>query len=212
MEKELLQTIKNIFEVNNINDIDSLHKNNIVRHLRDDEFLTRILLKFHENITYTKIYNFVKTNQELHELIEEYEQKVIKTYLLNFINHIEAEEYELNDLEELFRQSVINNLMALGLNKISIERCLEENLDLWFNTCLEKSYNELFTYDETNEESRLHKLYFYKMKRYIYYQKHQYIVILYGKITPEMQMTEDEAKELQLKLLELNPKVKKLKL
>ena len=212
MEKELLQTIKNIFEVNNISNIESLHKNNIVRHLRDDEFLTRLLLKFHENMPYTKIYSFVKTNNELHELIEEYEEKVIKTYLLNFVKHIEAEEYELDDLEELFRQSIINNLMSLGLNKISIEKCLEENIDLWFNECLEKSYNNKFNYDETNEESRLHKLYFYKMKRYIYYQKHQYIVILYGTITPEMLMTEDEAKELQLKLIELNPKVKKLKI
>ena len=95
MENTLLKTIRNIFSVNNISDIDSLHKNNIVRHLRDDEYITRLLLKFHENIPYTRIYEFVKTNQELHNLIEEYEQKVIKTYLLNFINHIEEEQYEL---------------------------------------------------------------------------------------------------------------------
>lgn len=212
MEKTLLETIRNIFSVNNISDIDSLHKNNIVRHLRDDEYITRLLLKFHENIPYTRIYEFVKTNQELHNLIEEYEQKVIKTYLLNFINYIEEEQYELNDLEELFRQSVINNLMALGINKISIEKCLEENIDLWFNECLEKTYNYKFNYDETNEESRLHKLYFYKMKKYIYYQRHQYVVILFGKITPEMLMTDEEAKQLQMKLLELNQKVKKLTL
>ena len=48
------------------------------------------------------------------------------------------------------------------------------------------------------------------MKRYVYYQKHQYIVILYGTITPEMLMTDEEAKQLQMKLLELNQKVKKL--
>ncbi len=212
MEKELLQTIKHLFEVNNINDIESLHKSNIVRHLRDDEFITRLLLKFHENIPYTKIYKFVKTNEELHDLIEEYEQKVIKTYLLNFVKHIEAEEHELNDLEELFRQSIINNLMTLGINKISIEKCLEENIDLWFNECLEKSYNYKFNYDETSEESKLHKLYFYKMKKYIYYQKHQYVVILFGKITPEMLMTDEEVKELQMKLIELNQNVKKLTL
>lgn len=210
MDKTLLQTVKNIFNANNINDIDGLHKNNIVRHLRDDEYLTRLLLKFHEDIPYTRIYEFVKTNQELHNLIEEYEQKVIKTYLLNFINHIEEEQYELDDLDELFRQSVINNLMALGINKISIEKCLEENIDLWFNECLEKTYNYKFNYDETNEESRLHKLYFYKMKKYVYYQRHQYVVILFGKISPEMLMTEEEAKELQMKLIELNQKVKKL--
>ena len=48
MEKTLLETIRNIFSVNNISDIDSLHKNNIVRHLRDDEYITRLLLKFHD--------------------------------------------------------------------------------------------------------------------------------------------------------------------
>ena len=59
MEETLLQTVKNIFSVNNISDIDSLHKNNIVRHLRNDEYLTRLLLKFHENIPYTKIYELL---------------------------------------------------------------------------------------------------------------------------------------------------------
>ena len=212
MEEELLKTIQNIFEVNNISDIESLHKNNIVRHLRDEEFLTRLLLKFHENITYTKIYNFVKTNQELHDLIDNYEQKVIKIYLLNFLKHIDAEQYEFDILEELFRQSIINNLVALGINKISIERCLEENIDLWFNECVEKTYNAKFNYDETNEKSRLHKLYFYKMRKYEYYKKHQYIVILYGTITPEMLMTDEEVKELQINLIQLNESVKKLTL
>ena len=98
----------------------------------------------------------------------------------------------------------------VGLYKISIEKCLEENIDLWFNECLEKTYNYKFNYDETDEESRLHKLYFYKMKKYVYYQRHQYVVILFGKITPEMLMTDEEAKQLQMKLLELNQKVKKL--
>ena len=81
MENTLLETLKYIFKINNISDLDSIKKNNIVRHLRDDEFITRLLLKFHENIPYTKIYEFVKTNQELHDLIDEYEQKVIKTLI-----------------------------------------------------------------------------------------------------------------------------------
>lgn len=212
METELLKTIENIFEVNNLSDIDGLHKNNIIRHLKDDEFITRLLLKFHENITYTKIYNFVKTSKELHDLINNYEQKVIKTYLLDFLKNIEDEKYEFDILEELFRQAIINNLVALGINKISIERCLEENIDLWFNECVEKSYNAKFNYDETDEKSRMHKLYFYKMRKYEYYKKHQYIVILYGTITPEMLMSDEEAKELQLKQIELAESVKKLTL
>ena len=48
------------------------------------------------------------------------------------------------------------------------------------------------------------------MKKYVYYQRHQYVVILFGKITPEMLMTDEEAKQLQMKLLKLNKKVKKL--
>lgn len=211
MENTLLETLKNIFVINNISDLNSIKKNNIVRHLRDDEFITRLLLKYHENIPYTKIYEFVKTNKELHDLIDDYEQKVIKTYLTSFIGHIDKEEYEIKDLEEIFRQSVINNLMMLGINKIAIERCLEENIELWFDKCVEKSFNRLFSYNEDSKDAHYHKLYYYKMKRYAYYQKHKYIVILYGTVTPEMLMTEEQAKELQIKLLEMNQKKLTLK-
>ena len=37
----------------------------------------------------------VKRNQKLHNLINEYEQEVILTYLQQFVINIEAEEYEL---------------------------------------------------------------------------------------------------------------------
>lgn len=211
MENTLLEIIKKIFESNNLQDIESIHKSNIVSHLRDEEFITRLLLKFHEEIPYTKIYNFVKRNKDLHKLINQYEQHVILTYLNYFKQHIKNEELELLELEEIFRQSIINNLTALGINKIAIERCLEENLDLWFNECVEHSFNKLFNYEEETEQSYYHKLYFTKMKKYIYYQRHKYIVELYGTVTPEMMMTEEEAKELQLRLLNINEKQLKLK-
>ena len=206
METLLLETIENILKNNNIQNIESLHQNNIVRHLRNDEYLTRLLLKFHEDIPYTKIYNFVKRNQKFKELINNYEEKIILDYLNNFKKHIKEEQYELLELEEIFRQSIINNLIHIGLNKISIEKCLEENLDLWFDECIDHSFNTLFDYKEESEQQYLHKLYFTKMKKYIYYQRHRYIVELYGTITPEMLMTDEEVKELQIRLLNINNK------
>ena len=212
MENLLLTTINEIFKKNNISNIETIHKNNIIRNLRNEEYITRLLLKFHEDIPYTKIYDFVKRNQKLHNLINEYEQEVILTYLQQFVINIEAEEYELIELEEIFRRSVINNLTALGINKIAIEECLEINNHLWFEQCVNKSFESKFIYDEQSKEYYYHKLYFTKMRRYIYYQRHKYIVDLYGTITPEMLMTEDEAKELGMKIIESNQKYNQLTL
>lgn len=204
METRLLETTQKILNSNSIQDIESIHQNSIIRYLRNEEYLTRLLLKFHEEIPYTKIYNFVKRNKKFKELINKYEEQIILNYLNNFKKHIKEEQYELLELEEIFRQSIINNLTYLGLNKISIEKCLEENLELWFDECIDHAFNSLFNYKEESEEQYLHKLYFTKMKKYIYYQKHRYIVELYGTVTPEMMMTEEEAKELQVRLLNMN--------
>jgi hypothetical protein len=206
MEAQLLETIEKIIKNNNIQNIESSHQNNISRNLRNDEYLTRLLLRFHEDIPYTKIYNFVKRNQQFKELIIKYEEEIILNYLKEFKKHIKEEEHELLELEEIFRQSIVNNLVYLGINKISIEKCLEENLDLWFDECIDHSFELLFNYEEESEQQKLHKLYFTKMKKYIYYQRHKYIVELYGTITPEMLMTENEAIELQQKMLEINEK------
>lgn len=212
METLLLETIKNILDSNNIQNIESIHQSHIVKHLRNEEYLTRLLLKYHENIPYTKIYNFVKRNQKFKEIINNYEEQIILNYLKEFKKHIKEEQYEFIELEEIFRQSIINNLTYLGLNKISIEKCLEENLELWFDECIDHSFNSLYNYEEESEKQKLHKLHFTKMKKYIYYQRHRYIVELYGTITPEMLMTDEEAKQLQIKLLEQNQSVQKLTL
>ena len=44
------------------------------------------------------------------------------------------------------------------------------------------------------------------MKKYDYYQKHSYIINLYGTITPEMLMKDEKVIQLQQKLLEMNEK------
>ncbi len=204
METLLLETLEKILKNNNIESIETIHQNNIIRHLHNEEYLTRLLLKFHEDIPYTKIYYFVKRNQKVKELINNYEKQIILDYLNKFKKHIKEEQYELVELEEIFRQSIINNLTHIGINKISIEKCLEENLELWFDECIDHSFELLYNYEEESKEKYLHKLYFTKMKKYIYYQRHRYIVELYGTITPEMLMTDEEVKELQIRLLNMN--------
>ena len=204
METLLLETLQNILNSYNIQTIEEIQKNRIIRFLKNEEVLTRLLLKYNENIPYTRIYKFVKENKKFKEIINNYENQIIINYLNNFKHHIQEEQYELVELEEIFRQSIINNLTQLGINKISIEKCLEENLDLWFDECIEHSFNSLYHYDEESEEKYLHKLYFTKMKKYVYYQRHKYIVELYGTVTPEMHMTDDEAKPLQIALLNMN--------
>ena len=206
MENRLFRSMETIFERNNISDINNIHKNNIICHLRDEEFITKVLLRLNKDIPYSKIYDFVKHNKNFHILRDNYEQHVIKNYLFYFKKFIWEEEYETLHLEEIFRQAVINNLTSIGINRISIEKCLENNIDLWFNDCVLKSFYEQFDYKEETIDSYYHKLYYIKLKKYDYYQNHSYIINLYGNVTPEMMMTTEEAVELQQKLLEMNNK------
>ena len=206
MEDRLFVTIEKLFEKNNISDINNIHKNNIICHLRDEEFITKVLLILNKDIPYSKIYDFVKNNKNFHILRDNYEQYVIKNYLLYFKKFIWEEEYETLHLEEIFRQAVINNLTSIGLNRISVEKCLETNIDLWFNDCVMKSFNEQFHYEEDSSDSYYHKMYYMKLKKYDYYQNHSYIINLYGTVTPEMMMSSDELIKLQESLLEMNNK------
>lgn len=206
MEDRLFSTVERIFERNNILDVNSIHKSNIICHLRDEEFITKVLLRLNKDIPYSKIYDFVKNNKNFHILRDSYEQHVIKTYLLQFKKFIWDEEYETINLEETFRQAFINNLTFIGINRISVEKCLETNIDLWFNDCVSKSFNEQFHYDEDSIDCYYHKMYYLKLKKYDYYQKHSHIVNLYGTITPEMMMNEVELVTLQEKLIEMNSK------
>ena len=206
MENRLFSSMEMIFERNKISYVNNIHKSNIICHLRDEEFITKVLLRLNRNIPYSKIYDFVKNDKNFHILRDNYEQYVIKNYILYFKKFIWEEEYETLHLEEIFRQAVINNLTSIGINRISVEKCLENNIDLWFNDCVLKSFNEQFHYEEENETSYYHRMYYVKMKKYDYYQKHSYIINLYGTITPEMLMTDEEVIKLQHKLLEMNEK------
>ena len=69
-----------------------------------------------------------------------------------------------------------------------------------------KSFNEQFHYEEDSSDSYYHKMYYMKLKKYDYYQKHSYIINLYGTVTPEMMMSSDELIKLQESLLEMNNK------
>ena len=93
METLLLETLEKILKNNNIESIETIHQNNIIRHLHNEEYLTRLLLKFHEDIPYTKIYYFVKRNQKVKELINNYEKQIILDYLNKFKKHNNSRKY-----------------------------------------------------------------------------------------------------------------------
>lgn len=197
MKKDLLKTIQNISKKQIIN-------------IKNEDYLKELISKEHKNLSNEQIEDFINNNKELHNLLNEYEQEIILNYILYLKKYINEEKYEFLELEEIFRQSVINNLTAIGIKRIPIEKCLEENIDIWFDECINKSFSELFKYDNEDEKYYYHKLYYTKIKKYSYYQKHKDIITTYGVLTPEMLMTENEAQQLQMKLLEFNQKKLKL--
>ena len=107
----------------------------------------------------------------------------IDNYILKLVNQImeiqethRVPEKTIFKSNELFKAIDGNNYqLALDINERFNRRKNinnSENIDLWFNDCVMKSFNEQFHYDEDSIDCYYHKMYYLKLKKYDYYQKH----------------------------------------
>lgn len=197
-----------------------LEMDNLPCHLRDDVWLAKMLKKDQNlfYISHSKILNFVKTSQFFQEKRHEYELEIVKWQIQWIAGHgknwICDEEYGgdfvyLTSVVDLgVRKGVVDTLLKIGMNEDVIEEGIEKFADLWreyyMASAFRNEYEPVFylskvQIEPTEEE---HKQKWLKMRRYEYYQRHKKSVDLYGVVSPDMLMTDEDVAELRTYLNE----------
>lgn len=188
---------------------------NLPCHLRDDVWLAKMLKK-DQNLFYmshSKILNFVRTSQFFQEKRHEYELEIVKWQIQWIAGHGENwicdENYGgdfvyLTPVVDLgVRKGVVDTLSKIGMDKDVIEEGIEKFADLWREHYMESAfrneYQPVFYLSEVQVEpiEEEHKQKWLKMRRYEYYQRHKKSVDLYGVVSPDMLMTDEEVIELR---------------
>ncbi len=110
------------------------------------------------------------------------------------------------DWDKVFRQGIVDTLLAIGMPIDAIEEGIEKNADKWRSIKMESSfrnaYNPIFNYLEPIEarlkapEPEFHDAWM-KMRLYEYYQEHKESVDKYGEVLDEMKMTDEEVQKLK---------------
>lgn len=131
---------------------DGLDMGNLPCHLRDYEWLAKLLKKEKKLylISDKRILNFVKTSAYFEEKRHVYEQEIVKWQIQFVMGHGENwicdEEYGgdlvyMSPLVDLgIRKGVVDTLLAIGMNKEAIEEGLEKNANLWREQCMRSAF------------------------------------------------------------------------
>ena len=107
-----------------------------------------------------------------------------------------------NNVEELFRTSVILTLTRIGMDRDAIEKGLERNSKLWLDRYIRKSFEHefepvIYFHGSPDPASEEHRKNWVALRKYDYYRKHKDSINKYGFITPEMNLTAEEVNKLE---------------
>lgn len=195
-------------------------------HLRDINWLASLIMKKYDlfSLGEDTIKEYVKESPYFNKLRNEYEQKIVKWQINWMINDgenwiIESgdDEYLFSTMcDHIFRKGIVDTLLAIGMDIDAIEEGIEQNTDIWLEPLMslafENKYNPIFlniSFRLINNSIKVHhneklpepdlefKNCWLKYRKYQYYQAHKKSVELYGIITPEMQMTDEEVTDLK---------------
>jgi len=185
-------------------------------HLNDDIWLANTM-KITQNldINLPDIINFVKTSEIFNEARKDYEKRIIKQQIENMLysddyittndNYYKrAIKFDPN-CDITFRTCITNILTLIGINRETIEECLEQN-NILKNILMERAFKN--TYEPTSytieaypEKFKLagqvHKEKWLKLRMYEYYQTNKTSVDKYGIVTDDMKLTKEELNELK---------------
>lgn len=221
VEKRLEDATKNMFPEEGVWRAGEFGRpvHSLIGHLRDDEWLAyKLQSSGLEDIYFGVILNFVKNSDVFKTERDAYEQRVIKWQISWMVNGGEGwlvpEGYggEFIGFDKNcdigFRLGILKTLEAIGMDHEAIEKGIEENVGMWRDREIRSAFInnyepilEMFgLLDKEERASEEHKNAWIKMRLYQYYQDHKESVDNYGVVTPEMQMSEEEAKNLQLYL------------
>lgn len=201
-------------------------------HLRDDEWLAKILRKEQKLfcISYDSILDFVKNSSFFSEKRHEYELEIVKWQIEWILNNGENwicdENYGgdfvyISPVVDLgIRKGIVDTLSAIGMNKNIIEEGIEKYANLWREHCMERAFSNEYepiyiefgnVFCETEQTKKKEELEqvdtdfkekWLKLRRYEYYQNHKNSVDTYGTIHPDMLMNNEEVIKLKSYLQE----------
>ena len=230
LDKAVLEFFPKTGELSSLcfNDSSDLGMVNLPGHLRDDNWMAR-MFKIHQNLYFTDysyVLNYVKNSNFFEEQRRIYERKIVAWLIESTINGNEVYEgnYDYfigsNICDLYFRKYIVDKLMMIGMDRVSIEDGIEYNYELWREQLMELAFNNQFEYksyypvfDGDNMKIKLlsleptlaeHKKKWLKMRRYEYYHSHKTSVDLYGFITSDMVMTDEEVETLKKELIQMN--------
>lgn len=198
---------------------------NLPCHLRDVNWLTSLVIKKYDLYSLGEgvVREYVSDSSYFNQLRGEYEQRIVKwqiSWMRNDgANWLVDSKYggELflfsPTCDYAFRKGIVDTLLAIGMDINAIEEGIEKNVDMWLETYMNlafnNQYNPIFSSfriasNEEKEDERLQdtdplfKEKWLKYRKYQYYQEHRESVEAYGTVTPEMKMTKEEARDLEL--------------
>ena len=220
-------TLKNFFpkdghwHSNCFNKSNFVAEENLPCHLRNDKWLADLILKKY-NLYYLgkgTIIEYIINSNNFNKLRHEYEQKIVSwqiDWMCNGGDNWIIDEKLGGDLylfstkcDYAFRKGVVDTLLAIGMNINAIEEGIEKNANKWRENHMTIAFRNLYCVSpysllpSGNEEKLLeepsqeHYEKWLKLRLYEYYIEHKDSVDKYGKVLPEMKMTEAEVIELK---------------
>ncbi len=227
IEEFLDKTLKNFFpkdghwHSNCFNKSNFVAEENLPCHLRNDKWLADLILKKY-NLYYLgkgTIIEYIINSNNFNKLRHEYEQKIVSwqiDWMCNGGDNWIIDEKLGGDLylfstkcDYAFRKGVVDTLLAIGMNINAIEEGIEKNANKWRENHMTIAFRNLYCVSpysllpSGNEEKLLeepsqeHYKKWLKLRLYEYYIEHKDSVDKYGKVLPEMKMTEAEVIELK---------------
>lgn len=213
----LTNTINNFFPTTGVWYLDCFWRPNEIlqSNLRNNKLLAKKIL--HEaNLApeyYNRVLDFINSSDLFKQKVHEYEQTIVKWQIQCIDGG--GENWIIDEdlggdcclmmpyCDIAFRKSVVDTLVAIGMNKEAIEEGLEKNADMWRNSYIERAfrikyepvvYNFLGSddYKPLPEADLEHKQAWIKMRKYEYYCDHKKSVDLYGVVEPDMLLSGEE--------------------
>ena len=227
IEEFLDKTLKNFFpkdghwHSNCFNKSNFVAEENLPCHLRNDKWLADLILKKYNLYYFGKstIIEYIINSNNFNKLRHECEQKIVSwqiDWMCNGGDNWIIDEKLGGDLylfgtkcDYAFRKGVVDTLLAIGMNINAIEEGIEKNANKWRENHMTIAFRNLYCVSpysllpSGNEEKLLeepsqeHYEKWLKLRLYEYYIEHKDSVDKYGKVLPEMKMTEAEVIELK---------------
>lgn len=206
-----------------------LVKANLPCHLRDNEWLSEYMeYQLYEkgiNIASHTIKSVIDNSERFAELRHNYELEIVR-WQIDWMSHgggnwLMPEGYDeislliSSSVDKMFRKGVVKTLSAIGINRDAIEEGIEKNSDMWKDKYMELSFEHAFEpvfYDKPApaKASKEHLDNWMKLRKYEYYMDHKDSVDKYGEVTPEINLSTQDAEMLKNTVLQQNAQRYKL--